>query len=84
MPTLGVLCGRCQDDKGVSALLNHCVSCHDASGLLIALLSKPKLHITCEIVTCSCLHMHTLLSANLMLPSSSLALVLAQFLMLSS
>ena len=41
MPTLGVLCGQCQDDKGVSALLNKCVSCHDASGVLIAGLSKP-------------------------------------------
>ena len=80
MPTLGVLCGRCQDDKGVSALLSHCVSCHDASGLLIAGLSKPKLQLTCEIGTCSCLHMHTLpliLPANLMLhPVSVLAHVL--------
>ena len=32
----GVLCGQCRGDKGVSALLNKCVSCHDASGLLIA------------------------------------------------
>ena len=40
MLTLGVLCGQCRGDKGVSALLNKCVSCHDASGVLIALLSK--------------------------------------------
>ena len=39
----GVLCGQCRGDKGVSALLNKCVSCHDASGLLIAGLSKFQL-----------------------------------------
>ena len=36
----GVLCGQCDgEDKGVSALLNECVSCSDASGLLILALS---------------------------------------------
>ena len=37
---LGVLCGDCRDGAGVSALLNQCVSCNDAYGLLIAALSK--------------------------------------------
>ena len=41
IPELGVLCGQCRNDEfGVSALLNKCVSCHDASGTLIAGLSK--------------------------------------------
>ena len=35
----GVLCGDCKNG-GVSALLNKCVSCHNASGILIAALSK--------------------------------------------
>ncbi|CAI8057069.1 hypothetical protein GBAR_LOCUS31080, partial [Geodia barretti] len=35
----GTLCGECRDDeKGVSSLLNNCVTCDDASGLLILLL----------------------------------------------
>ena len=38
--SLGVLCGDCKDGAGVSALLNQCVSCNDAYGLLIAALSK--------------------------------------------
>ena len=36
----GVLCGNCRDGYGVSVLLNKCVTCHDASGILIAVLSE--------------------------------------------
>ena len=36
----GVLCGNCRDGYGVSLLLNKCVTCHDASGILIAVLSE--------------------------------------------
>lgn len=36
----GILCGTCEDGYGVSALLNHCVSCHDANAVLIILLCK--------------------------------------------
>ena len=39
-PMTGILCGECGDGKGVSVLLNDCVSCHDAQGLLILGLSK--------------------------------------------
>ena len=38
---LGILCGGCKDeDKGVSALFNHCVTCGNESGLLILALSQ--------------------------------------------
>ena len=36
----GILCGECQDGKGVSVLLNDCVYCPNARGLLILGLSK--------------------------------------------
>ena len=36
----GILCGECRDGKGVSILLNDCVSCYNAQGLLILGLSK--------------------------------------------
>ena len=61
MPTLGVLCGQCQGDKGVSALLNKCVSCHDASGVLIAGLSKPTVAVHVRLalaVVCTCTRYH--------------------------
>ena len=38
--SLGILCGNCIEGLGVSALLNECVTCGDASGLLIAGLGK--------------------------------------------
>ena len=38
--TIGVLCGECEGGKGVSVLLNDCVSCPNAQGLLILGLSK--------------------------------------------
>ena len=34
----GVLCGDCDANMGVSALMNQCVTCSDAHGLLIATL----------------------------------------------
>jgi len=37
---LGVLCGQCTHDKGVSVLLNKCKSCGYANILLLALLCK--------------------------------------------
>ena len=36
----GILCGECSGGKGVSALLNNCVSCPNAQGLLILALSR--------------------------------------------
>ena len=36
----GYLCGQCQDDKGVSALLNNCVSCGYVNILLIIALGE--------------------------------------------
>ena len=36
----GVLCGDCRNGYGVSVLLNKCVTCPNASGILIAALSK--------------------------------------------
>ena len=35
----GILCGECRDGMGVSALLNNCVICPSAQGLLILALS---------------------------------------------
>ena len=35
MYTIGYLCGQCRNGKGVSALLNNCVSCERTSVLLI-------------------------------------------------
>ncbi len=41
----GFLCGECKDGKGVSALLNYCVTCEDASGILVIALGKePQQH----------------------------------------
>ena len=42
---LGVLCGDCVEGHGVSVLSNRCVTCSDASGVLIALLSKTVLSL---------------------------------------
>ncbi len=33
--TAGILCGECKNGKGVSALLNYCVTCENASGILV-------------------------------------------------
>lgn len=35
-----MLCGGCRGDVGVTALLNRCVPCHDASAMLIVGLGK--------------------------------------------
>ena len=37
---VGVLCGSCKDGRGVSVLLNRCVSCSNASILLLVALSE--------------------------------------------
>ena len=38
-----MLCGGCRGDVGVTALLNRCVPCHDASAMLIVGLGKNSL-----------------------------------------
>lgn len=43
MSMLGTLCGSCRGDRGVSALLNRCVSCSSLSALLILALSEQKI-----------------------------------------
>ena len=47
----------------MSALLNKCVSCHDASGLLIAGLSKPTVAVFC---THHCKSDHTACKCNVL------------------
>ena len=44
----GELCGDCRNGYGVSVLLNKCVTCHDASGLLIAVLSESQ-KVACSV-----------------------------------
>ena len=44
----GYLCGDCRDGKGVSALLNHCVDCSNAYGILIGVLGKLHSSINCQ------------------------------------
>ena len=44
--TIGELCGECRGGNGVSAILNRCTTCSDASGLLILLLSKTETLVT--------------------------------------
>ena len=44
----GVLCGSCRNGYGVSVLLNECVTCPDASGMLIAVLSEYQLCVAVE------------------------------------
>ena len=39
----GYLCGQCHDDKGVSVLLNNCVSCGYVNILLIIALGQYNL-----------------------------------------
>ena len=43
---VGYLCGDCKDNKGVSALLNHCVDCTNTNVVLLAVLCKNYCHIT--------------------------------------
>ena len=42
---IGYLCGQCSNGKGVSALLNKCVSCEKTSVLLIIALGKNCLYV---------------------------------------
>ena len=46
----GELCGECRDGKGVSALLNKCITCSSTSGLLIALLREYSLYVICVLL----------------------------------
>lgn len=47
----GILCGSCINNTGVSALLNECVTCSDAFGTLIGVLSKSNniIHTTAHV-----------------------------------
>ena len=50
---VGYLCGDCKNGEGVSALLNRCVNCSDAYGILIAVLSKnSSQHAIVYLFTC--------------------------------
>ena len=44
----GVLCGNCRNGSGVSVLQNKCVTCHDALGMLITVLSEYQACIVVE------------------------------------
>lgn len=61
-PSVGVLCGDCVEGHGVSVLTNKCVTCSDASGVLIALLSKLLL---CPVPFKLMLHLRCILSVLL-------------------
>ena len=37
-----MLCGECRNGSGVSVLLNRCVTCSDAMGLLVAVLGEKR------------------------------------------
>jgi len=41
----GYLCGECQDDKGVSVLLNKCVSCEYVNILIIIALGESSIRV---------------------------------------
>ena len=47
---LGYLCGQCGNGKGVSALLSKCVSCGNASVLLIIALGRQ--YVVCIVHVC--------------------------------
>ncbi len=36
----GILCGECKNGRGVSALMNYCVTCENASGILVIALGE--------------------------------------------
>ena len=40
---IGVLCGECRDEMGVSALLSRCVDCSNVNALLIVTLSNDNM-----------------------------------------
>ena len=54
---LGYLCGQCGNGKGVSALLNKCVSCGNASVLLIIALGRQ--YIVCIVHVCYIIISHS-------------------------
>ena len=54
---VGCLCGSCEDGYGVSALLNNCVTCHDASGTLIIILCKLNFILCIDEVTLHCINL---------------------------
>ncbi len=37
---VGILCGECKNGRGVSVLLNYCVTCENASGILVIALGE--------------------------------------------
>lgn len=45
---LGVLCGECRNDTGVSALLNRCTTCYDAFSILIITLGNLVLSLSAQ------------------------------------
>ena len=47
MYTIGYLCGQCLNGRGVSALLNNCVSCGMTSVLLIIALGRLCVFMQC-------------------------------------
>ena len=42
---IGYLCGGCHGDKGLSVLLNNCVSCGSVNVLLLVALSKSSCNL---------------------------------------
>ena len=54
---LGYLCGQCGNGKGVSALLNKCVSCGNASVLLIIALGRQ--YVVCIVHVCYIIISHS-------------------------
>ena len=57
----GVLCGSCKEGLSVTALYSHCVTCHNAVGVVFAILGKGA---------CMCqLHGHLVLQCEILLYS---------------
>ena len=52
---VGYLCGQCRNGKGVSALLNNCVSCGRTSILLIIALGT-YVDSNMHVIICMCNH----------------------------
>ena len=56
---LGYLCGQCHNGKGVSALLNKCVSCGNASILLIIALGRQYVVCIVHVYVCYIIISHS-------------------------
>ena len=56
---LGYLCGQCRNGKGVSALLNKCVSCGNASVLLIIALGRQYVVCIVHVYVCYIIISHS-------------------------